>query len=191
MKYLAVLLMIILSGCAAAVITIGRDFDSSKIKNVQRGKTTKKDVYKFFGEPYQRSVFETYETWNYVFLVTNSDAISMSSSAMSFTSIQSNTNTKRMEIVFDTLGVIKSFNYTLPGLGESLQSKEIDLDTTTEIFSKTFDPPKEAMINYGDFGTIVVDVVGETEHSYRVIIHGSKKVVTLVKAKVISIEWIK
>ena len=65
MKHYVVLtaVLLILAGCAA---TTGRRFDSSLVDNIQKGKTTKQEIRKWFGEPVSASVDSSgSEVWRY------------------------------------------------------------------------------------------------------------------------------
>jgi outer membrane protein assembly factor BamE (lipoprotein component of BamABCDE complex) len=67
---MALLSMLLIAGCGApkpadtqksTVTTIrrGRDFDSSKVKEIQKGKTTAPEIIQWFGQPYAKRVNST------------------------------------------------------------------------------------------------------------------------------------
>ncbi|MBI3016146.1 MAG: hypothetical protein HYY65_14040 [Candidatus Tectomicrobia bacterium] len=65
MKHCVILtsLLLILAGCAA---TTGRRFDSSLVDNIQKERTTKQEILKWFGEPLSASVDSSgSEVWRY------------------------------------------------------------------------------------------------------------------------------
>jgi len=58
------------AGCAApepiapvksstSTIRRGRDFDTSKVKNIQKGKTTTQEIIQWFGQPYAKKIIST------------------------------------------------------------------------------------------------------------------------------------
>lgn len=57
-----------LSGCATSHFTAGRDFPSTSVTNITKGKTTTTELKLLFGEPYAKSaVSETDEKWVYTY----------------------------------------------------------------------------------------------------------------------------
>jgi hypothetical protein len=77
-RYLLVLLsMLLIAGCQgpkpagppkSTVTTVrrGRDFDSSKVKDIQKGKTTTPEIIQWFGQPYAKRVASTNQVgWLY------------------------------------------------------------------------------------------------------------------------------
>jgi len=57
-----------LSGCATSHFTAGRDFSSSNVSSITKGKTTTAELKSLFGEPYAKSaVSETDEKWVYTY----------------------------------------------------------------------------------------------------------------------------
>jgi outer membrane protein assembly factor BamE (lipoprotein component of BamABCDE complex) len=78
MRYsLALLAILLVAGCGApepaktpksTVTTIrrGRDFDTSKVKDIQKGKTTTPEIVQWFGQPYAKRVASTNQVgWLY------------------------------------------------------------------------------------------------------------------------------
>jgi outer membrane protein assembly factor BamE (lipoprotein component of BamABCDE complex) len=79
-----------LSGCG----TVGSDFDSSKIKFIQTGVTTKQDVETLFGTPFKKGIQNGNPIWVYEYdqyRVIGKDA------------------SRDLVIVFDSKGVVKSY----------------------------------------------------------------------------------
>jgi len=52
------------AGCA---ITYGREFDTTKVSQIQKGKTTKDEVRAMLGEPASTSVTADFEQWTYAY----------------------------------------------------------------------------------------------------------------------------
>ena len=62
-------LVLILAGCAApssdvarsstSTIRKGRDFDTSKVKDIQKGKTTSQEIVQWFGQPSAKKIIST------------------------------------------------------------------------------------------------------------------------------------
>jgi hypothetical protein len=51
----------------AACMTIGRDFSSTPVKNIQQNVTTQREIFSYFGEPYRKGLEDGYETWSYLY----------------------------------------------------------------------------------------------------------------------------
>ncbi|KOX99892.1 hypothetical protein [Pseudomonas nunensis] len=68
-KLIAVLgVCLILGGCATSHYTAGRDFPSTSVASITKGKTTTAELKSMFGEPYAKSaVSETDEKWIYTY----------------------------------------------------------------------------------------------------------------------------
>lgn len=67
MKYLLVLLLtLLLTACATSNYNYGRDFSSANVESIKHGTTTKPDLIKYFGEPFQKAAISaTQEKWIY------------------------------------------------------------------------------------------------------------------------------
>lgn len=64
----ALVLTLMLSGCATSHYTSGRDFPSANVPSIIKGKTTANDLKMLFGEPFAKSpVNETDEKWIYTY----------------------------------------------------------------------------------------------------------------------------
>jgi hypothetical protein len=60
------LIPLLIWGCATATSTAGRDFDSSKVSQIQKGVTTTSQILSWFGEPYNKQVASASEVkWHY------------------------------------------------------------------------------------------------------------------------------
>jgi outer membrane protein assembly factor BamE (lipoprotein component of BamABCDE complex) len=63
------------SGCATSTATSGRDFDSSKVSQIQKGVTTTEQLVQMFGPPYSKTVkSETDEEWSFQYAVATAQA---------------------------------------------------------------------------------------------------------------------
>ncbi|MBI4241834.1 MAG: hypothetical protein HY613_08965 [Candidatus Rokubacteria bacterium] len=83
----------LLAGCA--LLEVGQDFPSPTADMVQAGKTTKADLRRFFGEPYQVG-FDTGDlTWSWFY------GKKLSQGELS----------KELTVRFDARGVVKSYSF--------------------------------------------------------------------------------
>ncbi len=58
---ICVAVFLLLSGCGS----VGKDYDSSKVKDIQSGTTTKADIEAMFGKPYKTGVQNGHPVWVY------------------------------------------------------------------------------------------------------------------------------
>jgi hypothetical protein len=58
-----ILLAVLASGC----VSVGRDFPSTPVSNIQQNVTTQREIFSNFGEPYRKGLENGYETWSYFF----------------------------------------------------------------------------------------------------------------------------
>ncbi len=64
-------------GCATATSTAGRDFDGTKVADIQKGVTTTKQLIAMFGEPYSKQVHSAEEVeWVYSWATATAKATS-------------------------------------------------------------------------------------------------------------------
>lgn len=89
---LMVLTMSMLMGC----ISVGSDFASDKVSQIQIGVTTQADIKKMFGNPWRTGVDSGDVTWTY---------------ASYSASIGGKAHAKDLVIRFDAKGVVKSYSY--------------------------------------------------------------------------------
>lgn len=68
-KNLYFIWILLLVGCAQ--ITVGKDFDQTKLDQVVKGKTSKEEVLRIFGEPMEKDAEMGIERWVYVSRVTS------------------------------------------------------------------------------------------------------------------------
>jgi outer membrane protein assembly factor BamE (lipoprotein component of BamABCDE complex) len=95
-KLLAAVFVSLLIGCG----TVGKQFDSSKVKDISKGATTKSQILEMFGLPFKEGFQDGLVTWTYQF--------------DSYSSIGSN-QYKDLVILFDSRDVVKSYRYTSTG----------------------------------------------------------------------------
>ena len=106
MKWIIVTLLFV-AGCATSVFESGRDFDVNKSKSIVPDKTTKADVVEMLGQPFSKNVSGSIEAWGYFYTRSVGKASIGNASATVLA--------KQINIVFDSLGVVKSTSYTLSG----------------------------------------------------------------------------
>ena len=57
----------VLAWIFAGCFTVGRNFASTPVKQIEKGVTTKADVTKAFGDPFRKGLDDGYESWTYVY----------------------------------------------------------------------------------------------------------------------------
>lgn len=87
-----VLSLSMLVGC----VTVGTDFPSDKVSQIQIGVTTKAEIKAMFGNPWRTGVDSGDVTWTY---------------ALYHASIGGKAEAKDLVIRFDSNGVVKSYSY--------------------------------------------------------------------------------
>ena len=114
LKKYSILYVVFLVGCATAsgVIVTGKNFDTSNIEKVQKGKTTKQEVLQMFGTPPTKKVEGSSETWTYSY-----SKIFSKATAGYFSTVQSEGQifSKNLSIKFDSLNVAELVDYTISG----------------------------------------------------------------------------
>ena len=98
MKYtrfilVAVLSMVFVVGCG----TVGKNFDSSRVKNIQNNKTTQAEVLDWFGVPFKEGNENGHTMWTYQF-----DKYK----------VVGEPESKDLVILFDNNQVVKAYRYT-------------------------------------------------------------------------------
>ncbi len=98
MKYsrfilVAALLMVFAIGCG----TVGKNFDSSRVKNIQNNKTTQAEVLDWFGVPFKEGNENGHTMWTYQF-----DKYK----------VVGEPESKDLVILFDNNQVVKAYRYT-------------------------------------------------------------------------------
>lgn len=86
-------LFLFLSGC----MTVGRDFATTPIRDIQQNVTAQREIFAYFGEPYRKGLDSGYETWTY--------------SYHSYELVQLR-DSKELYIVFNKDGTVRSYSFT-------------------------------------------------------------------------------
>ena len=77
--------------------SIGKNFDSSQLKNIKNNVTSEEEIFKKFGEPFKKGIENGQEMWTYQF-----DQWSAMGPAQS----------KDLVILFDKKNIVKAYRYT-------------------------------------------------------------------------------
>jgi len=97
MRRVRACLLLVLAGVIAGcgLLVIGRDFASPSPDMIQPGKTTKADLVRFFGEPYQVGIDSGDLTWSWFYGRKHSEG----------------ELTKELTVRFDPQGVVRSYSF--------------------------------------------------------------------------------
>lgn len=87
------LVVVVLAGCG--LLVLGRDFPSPTPTMIEPGKTTKADLTRFFGEPYQVGIDTGDVTWSWFYGKKGSEG----------------ELSKELTVRFDARGVVKSYSF--------------------------------------------------------------------------------
>ncbi|MBI4378311.1 MAG: outer membrane protein assembly factor BamE [Nitrospinae bacterium] len=100
MKKVIIIFLFLLTfyGCA----TVGKDFDITFVKRIEKGKTTKQEINDNLGPPFRKGTDNGELTWTYVY---------------NKWSAGGTTYSKDLYIIFDKNGAVRSyvFNTNIPG----------------------------------------------------------------------------
>jgi SmpA / OmlA family len=91
------LLALVMLGC----FTVGRNFASAPVTQIEKGVTTKTEIKQWFGDQFRTGLDDGYESWTYIY-----------SSWTGF----SQTNSKDLYIIFNKDGTVRSYAYNSNGL---------------------------------------------------------------------------
>lgn len=64
---LAVAGLFFLTGCGGATIATGRKFDTTNVKNIKKGVSTKAEILQMLDQPYLKNINAGKETWTYTY----------------------------------------------------------------------------------------------------------------------------
>ena len=104
-------------GCATASFTQGKQFDTTKVSLIEKGKTTASQITDWFGQPFTKTVTGADgETWVYMHMQGQSKAQSYVFSV----NVQTEGNMKKLDLLF-TNGVVENFTFTDGGLPGTMQ----------------------------------------------------------------------
>jgi outer membrane protein assembly factor BamE (lipoprotein component of BamABCDE complex) len=113
---------LILGGCASAGNKVLKNEDAKSVAaKIEKGKTTKADVRRMFGDPMTTSYTDSgNEIWKYEFTKTHSKVVNFIPVVNLF---KSGAEGKKKELVvfFDQNGVVKNY---------SMSTSDVDLDTS-------------------------------------------------------------
>jgi len=90
---LSILTLALLVGCG----TVGKNFDSDKVQNIQNNVTTQSEVLDWFGVPFKEGTENNHTMWTYQF-----DKYS----------VFSDTKSKDLVILFDDNNIVKAYRFT-------------------------------------------------------------------------------
>jgi hypothetical protein len=48
-------------------VTAGRDFAGAPVNSIEINKTSQREIFSYFGEPYRKGIENGYETWSYLY----------------------------------------------------------------------------------------------------------------------------
>ncbi|WP_226684830.1 hypothetical protein [Shewanella indica] len=114
---LASMITLGLSGCATSSYTVGRDFMSTNISQIVKGKTTSSELVALVGEPYTKTVLsETDEKWIYMYSAGTAKAQSYVFSM----DVQTTGTQKTLDVLISE-GVVVNYAYTEGALPYSVQ----------------------------------------------------------------------
>ena len=82
---------------AACYGTVGNNFDSSQIKNIQSNVTSQEEIFERFGAPFKKGVENNQTMWTYQFDIWNALGPAQS---------------KDLVILFDNKNIVKAYRYT-------------------------------------------------------------------------------
>ena len=64
------------TGCSMTVFNTGRDFDTSQIAKIEKGKTTSEELVEMFGEPIMKTVISENKTkWVYNYITSKREGL--------------------------------------------------------------------------------------------------------------------
>lgn len=156
-----ILLALAIVGCVSSLVTIGTDFDASRISLIEKGKSDKQVVTRLFGTPSQKSSIDGKEQWHYLYLVARSDAISIAS----MSAIESDSRTKKLDVLFDSSGVVASFDYNIPG-NTDLGTRNYTPPQVEERYIYPIDSRKFVHITLRSGNTFDAFIAGESASRY-------------------------
>jgi len=86
-------LCLTLSGC----LYYGRDFGTTPVRNIEVNKTTQREIFANFGEPYRRGLENGYETWTYSYTYYEMGQLR---------------DSKELYVVFNKDNTVRSYSFT-------------------------------------------------------------------------------
>ncbi len=99
---------LLLSACATSSYSVGKDFSSSNVSKIEKGKTTAADLIKLFGEPFSKTVISsTGEKWIYTYSAGTASA----QSYLVTTKVETKGIQKTLDLLIEN-GVVTNFTFT-------------------------------------------------------------------------------
>ncbi len=89
----ALALILWITGCG----TVGKDFESDKVQNIQKNVTTQSEVLDWFGIPFKEGLENEHVMWTYQYDQWNAF---------------SDTQSKDLVILFDENNIVKAYRFT-------------------------------------------------------------------------------
>jgi len=104
----ALIMFLVLSGCATSNYSIGKEFSSDNVTNIKRGQTTTAQLLEWFGEPFSKTVISgTDEKWIYMY----SSGTATASSGLLSMKMESKGTQKTLDILISN-GVVVNYAFT-------------------------------------------------------------------------------
>lgn len=98
----------LITSCATSSVTVGNNFDSTKVNEIKKGQTTKSELLQMFGEPYTKTVVSSNEeNWQYYFSTNTAKA----QSYIFTTDVQTSGSYKNLSILLKE-DVVSNFTFT-------------------------------------------------------------------------------
>jgi outer membrane protein assembly factor BamE (lipoprotein component of BamABCDE complex) len=114
-KLLACLVAALLSGCATATFTAGRDFNTSYVSSIEKGKTRSSELIGMMGAPYSKTVnSDGSQTWQWFY----SNGKSHAQSYMFKMDVQTQMTGKQLIATLRN-DIVENFSFTDGPLGGS------------------------------------------------------------------------
>ena len=93
LNIVGVLVVFFLADCG----TVGKNFDSSQVKNIQNNVTSQAEIFERFGAPFKKGTENDQSMWTYQFDIWNALGPAQS---------------KDLVILFDNKNIVKAYRYT-------------------------------------------------------------------------------
>jgi outer membrane protein assembly factor BamE (lipoprotein component of BamABCDE complex) len=102
------LVVLSLSGCATSSYSVGKNFSSTNVSQIIKGKTTGEEIVILFGEPYSKTVISsTDQKWIYM----HSEGTTKAQSYIVTMDVKTTGKQKMLDILI-TDGVVANFAFT-------------------------------------------------------------------------------
>jgi outer membrane protein assembly factor BamE (lipoprotein component of BamABCDE complex) len=102
------LVVLSLSGCATSSYSVGKNFSSTNVSQIIKGKTTGEEIVTLFGEPYSKTVISsTDQKWIYM----HSEGTTKAQSYIVTMDVKTTGKQKMLDILI-TDGVVANFAFT-------------------------------------------------------------------------------